>query len=45
MKPAVGFTLPWAGVTSFGFAQDRLCTRCQEKMRAEFTLSEAEGAG
>ncbi len=28
MKPAVGFTLPWAGVISFGFAQDRLCTRC-----------------
>src|SRR5580700_10824970 len=25
-ETAVGFTLPWAGVTSFGFAQDRLCT-------------------
>jgi hypothetical protein len=23
----VGFTLPSAGVTSFGFAQDRLCTQ------------------
>jgi hypothetical protein len=22
------------GVTSFGFAQDRLCTRCSEMMRA-----------
>jgi hypothetical protein len=28
VKPAVGFTLPSAGVTSFGFAQDRLCTQC-----------------
>jgi hypothetical protein len=27
VKPAVGFTLPSAGVTSFGFAQDRLCTQ------------------
>ena len=27
VKPAVGFTLPSAGVSSFGFAQDRLCTR------------------
>jgi hypothetical protein len=30
VKPAVGFTLASAGVTSFGFAQDRLCTRCEE---------------
>jgi hypothetical protein len=27
VKPTVGFTLPWAGVTSFGFAQDRLWTQ------------------
>jgi hypothetical protein len=27
VKPAMGFTLPSAGMTSFGFAQDRLCTR------------------
>jgi hypothetical protein len=27
VKAGVGFTLPSAGVTSFGFAQDRLCTQ------------------
>jgi hypothetical protein len=27
VKPTVGFTLPWAAVTSFGSAQDRLCTQ------------------
>jgi hypothetical protein len=27
VEPAVGSTPPWAGVTSFGFAQDRLCTQ------------------
>ena len=26
VKPLLGFTLPWEGVTSFGFAQDKLCT-------------------
>jgi hypothetical protein len=31
VKPAVGFTLPSAEATSFGFAQDRLCTQYKSR--------------
>jgi hypothetical protein len=35
VKPAVGFTLPSAGLSSFGFAQDRLWTLVRRNAKRE----------